>query len=271
MRRSHLLLAAAVLALPLAARAGVRRDVYAEAVAWTRAAGAEVPDNAVPTLRLRALVAPFERLPLDVYAVFQATRDLASRGGLAPRVYADDRALLGAGLQLRLLGGHAAVFAQLGSAFALVDDGRDRVLLDGRVGAMAFAETRGCAPDHRGARLALAPCADVYSEAIYLSRMEHDVVAVVRGRAGATWATTGPVVWSLLAEARGAADRVGHPYDNFAELGLVHRWRLLRPLRVDLLAGVHRGAFLRGRAAEPVPDDRDYLDLRLVAATYAEF
>jgi hypothetical protein len=270
-----LLLALPLVVLPSAPRAApeLRRDLYAEAVAWNRVSGNEIPDNAVPTLRLRVLVEPFASLKLDLYGVVQATRDLASRGGVAPRVYADDRAIVGAGVQLRLLGGHAAVFAQMGPAFALVEDGKDPVLLDARAGGMAFFETRGCAPDTAGRRatLRLLPCADFYGEAVYLSRMEHDVVAVVRGRGGFTWATTGPVVWSLLAEGRAALDRVAHPYDNFTELGTVHRWRLMRPLRIDLLAGLHAGAFFRGRAEEPLPVDRGYLDFRLLAATWTEF
>jgi hypothetical protein len=250
----------------------IRRDLYAEAVAWTRAAGAPLDANAVPTLRLRALHAPFDDLPLDVYAYAQATRDLASQGGPIPRIYADDRAVTGAGLQLRLLGGNVALYAQAGAAFRLIDDRKSAVLLDARVGAMGYAESRGCAPRPAdGVELALVPCAEAYGEAAWLSRFENDVVALARGRAGATWLVSGPVAWAFLAEGRALADSVGHPYDNLVEAGLGHRWRLLRPVRVDLLATASSGVILRDRPADPMPSPRTYLDLRLVAATYLEF
>jgi hypothetical protein len=251
----------------------LRRDLYLEAFGWARAAGAERRSNLVPMLRVRALYQPFVAVPLDGYVFAQGTRDLLS-GDVAgvPRIYADGRAVAGAGLQLRVFGSRAALFAQAGPAFALVDDGRDDVLLDVRAGAVGNVESRGCSPEpRRGASLRVAPCADAYGAAVYFSRFGDDLVASARGRAGATWLVTGSVAWTLLLETQASADRIGHPYDNFFEAGLGHRWRLLRPLKVDLLAGVSSGVVLRGRAVEPVPEDRTYLELRLLAATYSEF
>lgn len=255
-------------ALPLP----VRRDLYAETSAWTRPEGAARRANAVPMLRLRALYQPLESTPLDGYLFAQATRDLASRaGGGVPEIYADNRAIAGVGLQLRLFRSRAALFAQAGPAFALVGDDRE-VHFDFRAGAAGNVETRGCSPaPHRGAALRLLPCADAYGSAIYFSRFEHDVVAFARGRAGTTWLVTGPFAWTLLVEAQASVDRVRHPYDNFLEGGVGHRWRLLRPIKVDLLASANTGVVLRGRPAEPVPTDRDYVELRLVAATFVGF
>jgi hypothetical protein len=251
----------------------LRRDVYAEAYGWARTAGAERESNIVPMLRLRALYQPLAAVPLDGYVFAQATRDLLSGdAGGVPQIYADTRAIAGAGLQLRIFGSRAALFAQAGPAFALVDDGRDDVLLDFRAGAAGNAESRGCSPAPRsGTSLRVSPCGDVYGAAVYFSRFDHDAIALARGRAGATWLVTGSVAWTLLFETQASVDRIGHPYDNFVEAGFGHRWRLLRPLRVDLLAGVSSGVVLRGRAVEPVPTDRTYLEVRLLAATYSEF
>jgi hypothetical protein len=251
----------------------VRRDLYGEAFGWARAAGAERRTNAVPMLRLRALHQPRPALPLDGYVFVQATRDLrSSDAGDVPRLYADNRAIAGAGLQLRILGSRAALFAQAGPALSLVDDGDDDVVLDVRAGAIGTVESQGCSPPpRRGAALRVEPCADAYAAAVYLSRFEDDVVAVARGRAGATWLVTGSVAWTLLLEAQTSVDRIGHPYDNYVEGGVGHRWRLLRPWKVDLLAMASAGAVLRGRPAEPVPSDRGYLEGRLLAVTYSEF
>jgi hypothetical protein len=251
----------------------MRRDLYAETFAWTRADGAARRANAVPTLRLRGLYQPLESIPLDGYVFAQATRDLASgdRNGV-PQVYADDRAIAGAGVQLRMLGGRAALFAQAGSAFALIEDGRADVLLDVRAGAIGNVESRGCSPEpRRGASLRVMACSEAYGEAIWFSRFEHDMVAFARGRAGATWLVTGPLAWTLLLEGRGSVDRLGHTYDNFVEGGLAQRWRLLEPVKVDLLASASTGVVLRGRADDPVPGDRGYLELRLIASTFLEF
>jgi hypothetical protein len=251
----------------------LRRDLYVEAFGWERMAGAERRSNVVPMLRLRALVQPLGSVPLDGYVFAQATRDLlSSDAGSVPQIYADSRAIAGAGLQLRLFGSRAALFAQAGPAFALVHDGRGDMLLDFRAGAVGNVESRGCSPTpHGGVSLRVLPCGDAYGAAVYFSRFDEDLVAVARGRAGATWLLTGPVAWTLLLETQASADRIGHPYDNFFEAGLGHRWRLLRPVRVDLLAGLSSGVVLRGRTVEPVPTDRTYLEARLLAATYSEF
>jgi hypothetical protein len=251
----------------------LRRDLYAEAFGWERTSGAERRSNVVPMLRLRALVQPLASVPLDGYVFAQATRDLLSGdAGSVPQVYADTRAIAGAGLQLRLFGSRAALFAQAGPAFALVDDGKRDVLWDFRAGAVGNLESRGCSPAPRqGVSLRVAPCGDAYGAAVYFSRFDEDLVAVARGRAGATWLLTGPVAWTLLVETQASADRIGHPYDNFFEAGFGHRWRLLQPVRVDLFASMSSGVVLRGRAVEPIPADRSYLELRLLAATYSEF
>lgn len=266
---------AALLAAAPAAAAGdgepsVRRDLYADAFGWSRVDGANRDRDLVPTLRLRALWQPWERVNLELYGVAQVTRELGTAGFSLGYVHADNRALLGAGVLATVWDRRAGVFVQAGPALNLVDDRRSDVSLDVRGGAFLGLESARCAPAGRRG-LVLVPCAELYSEVVFLSRFDRDVVAFGRGRAGATWLVTGPVAWQLLGEVRGAADRADHFYDNYADAGVLHRWRTLRPLRVDLLLGASVGRYRGVEAEDPAPDPLRYADLRLLAVTYLEF
>lgn len=249
----------------------LRGDLYWDAYGWRGVAGDAHVANEVPTLRLRAHYRPWLDRDLSLYAYAQATRDRASSGGALPRIYADDALVVGPGALLALWGRRAGLFLQAGWAWALVDDGRARARLDARGGAFLSVESAGCAPPPaEGARLAAVPCADGYGEAVWLGRFDDELVAFARGRAGAGWLVTGPVAWQLLVEARGAANRRRAAGDPFAEAGLWHRWRLLRPARVDALVGVQEGrAFSLG--ATPPARRRAYAELRFQLTTSLEF
>lgn len=247
-----------------------RGDLYADSYGWRGLAGAAHVANDVPTVRLRAHYRPWLASELTFYLYAQATRDFASQGGALPRVYSDNHALFGPGVLLPVWGRRAGFFLQAGAAVNLVDDGRDRTSFDARGGAQVGLESRGCAPQPaRGARLAFSPCADLYAETVWLRRFSDDVVLFARGRAGAGWLVTGPIAWQLLLETRGVANRVRENGDSFAEAGAWHRWRLLRPIRLDALVGVNTGRPLDlGR--KPVRPG-SYTELRLQLVTYVEF
>src|SRR6185436_9296602 len=115
---------------------------------------------------------------------------------------------------------------------------------------VVYAETRGCAPaPEGGTKAGLWPCLEVYGEAVYASRFGDDVVAFARPRAGAGYLATGPVLWQAIVEGRAAVDANHDYWNNFADAGIGHRWRLLAPLRVDLLFTVNAGSYygLSGR------------------------
>lgn len=245
-----------------------RWDLYGEAFSWWRLRGPEETADAVPTLRLRALHRPWAGLPLELYAVAQATRDVASRPATAvagPVILADNSLLLGAGLLLRPWHG-LGLFAQAAGATPLADDGRPSLALDLRGGAYLGLESERCAPSAAGARLVLLPCAELYAEAVWLGRFRDDVVGLARGRAGASWLLTGPVAWQLVAEVRGAADSNRDWYDNLADVGIGHRWRLARPARADLLLSAHLGRFWDRGGSDPAPARLTFTDLRLEIA-----
>lgn len=244
----------------------VRLELYAETFGWRRLSGPSATDDAVPMVRLRALRRPWPDVPLEVYAVAQATRDVRSRPGTAtagPVILADDAALAGGGVLVRSR--VAGAFAQVAAATSLLGDGASPGL-DARAGVWLGLERAGCAPAAGGVRLLLVPCAELWSEATWLSRFDHDVVGLVRGRAGASWLVTGPVAWQLVVEARAGADRNLHWWDDFADAGAGHRWRLLRPFRLDLLLSAHAGRYLGASGPDPVPADPGYADVRLELA-----
>lgn len=249
-------------------------ELYADSYGWSRTAGGGPGADFVPTVRVRALIRPSLDADVHVYLFGQATRDLASRGRNAsalPEIYADNRALAGAGVLARMWRRRLGVFAQAGPAFALVDDGAAQVALDARGGAFLGAETAGCRPRPGGLRLTLRPCAETYAEAVYVSRFDHNVVGFGRWRLAATTLVTGPVAWQLAIETRAAVDRNRNFYNNFADAGVGHRFRLLGRVPLDVLVGVHAGSAFGIASRDPAPRPLHYVDARLQAATYLEF
>lgn len=250
-------------------------DLYADALGWNRALGTSDGNNVVPTLRVRGFYRPWLSVPVDLYVSGQATRDAASRGSVGtalPRIYSDNYAIFGGGLRLRLWENRIELFGQAGPALNLIEDGRDRVAVDVRGGALTYVETRGCAPAPvRSARADFKPCLEVYAEAIYASRFDSDVVAFARPRAGAGYLVTGPVSWQAILEARAAKDINNDYWNNFADAGVGHRWRLLAPVRVDLLLSVNAGGYFGLSGRDPAPTRLGYADARGVASTYLEF
>jgi hypothetical protein len=250
-------------------------DVYAEAYGWQRAAGANQARDLVPTVRLRGHLRLAFAWDADAFLYAQGTRDTASRGrdqAGVPSLYADNHALAGAGLLVRTWQRRVGLFFQGGPAFNLIDDGRARLDWDVRGGAFLGLETAACRPGARaGVRLHLRFCADVYVDGTYASRFQHNVIGFARGHAGLAYLQTGPVAWQLLVGARSSVDHNADFYNNFADAGLFHRWRLGGPLPFDLVFGSAGGRYLGRSGRDPAPGELRYLDLRLLAVTYLEF
>jgi hypothetical protein len=246
-------------------------DVYAESYGWTRLRGETDSTDLVPTIRVRGLRRLADRADLHAYVFAQATRDLASRGfGAAiPAIYADNRALTGGGMLLRLANRHVGLFAQVGPAITLIDDGHDAVELDVRGGAFLALASAACF-EQGGIIENETWCAELYGEAVYTSRFDHDVQGFARQRTSFTYVETGPVSWQFFGELRAAFDRNGDFYDNFLDAGIGPRWRLRRPIAIDLQIGGHVGAYLGRENRDPAPMQQDYLDLRAFATTYVE-
>lgn len=250
-------------------------DLYADTFGWDRVAGTSNGNSVVPTVRVRALYRPILSLPVDLYLSAQATRDTASRGYVGsalPQIYADDYATFGGGLRVRLWSNHVELFAQAGPAFDLLRDGRAPVALDVRGGGLAYFDTPDCAPaPEHGARAGVWPCAEVYGEAVFVSRFDDNVIGFARPRAGVGYLVTGPVVWQAMAEARAGKDRNDDYWNNFADAGFGQRWRLLVPFRLDLMISADAGTYFGLANRDPAPSRLGYVDARALAATYVEF
>lgn len=246
-------------------------DLYVESFGWTRARGANDHTDMVPTVRVRGLRRLGENLDLHAYLFAQATRDTASRGygAAVPAIYADNRALTGGGFLLRLAKRSVGVFAQIGPAIALVDDHRDTVELDARAGAFTSLASAACY-EQGGIIEAGTWCAELYSEVVYTSRFANDIQGIARARTSATYVETGPVSWQVFFEVRTALDRNGDYYDNFIDAGVGPRWRLRRPVPIDVQLGGHAGSYLGRENVDPLPMEHDYIDIRLLVTTYVE-
>jgi len=242
-------------------------DVYVESFGWRRMHGAVESTDLVPTVRVRGMRRLASSPELNVYVFAQATRDTSSRGvgAATPQIYADDRALAGGGVLVRMWHGRLGMFAQLGPAVPLIDDGRARVALDLRSGAYLALATAACS------QRAHATCAEIYAESIYTSRFDHDVQAFARGRLARSYLDTGALGWQLFVEGRGAVDRNGDYYNNFVDVGAGPRWRLRTAVPVDLLLGGHVGRYLGRASRDPAPSSLEYADLRILATTYVVF
>src|SRR5205823_2029552 len=131
----------------------------------------------------------------------------------------------------------------------------------GRGGVVLYAETSRCAmaPVH-GAWLGFVPCAETYAEAVYVSRFNNNVIALGRPRVAGSYMITGPVAWQVFAEGRVAKDSNRDYYNNLADAGVGQRWRLLAPLRVDLLVSVNSGSYFGLWNHDPAPSRLAYTD-----------
>jgi hypothetical protein len=249
-------------------------DFYAEYLMWHRFSGYD-NSNGVATVRIRGAYRPFLDVDLNFYVFGQVTRDLRSRGSSEvgiPLIYADNYALVGGGVLLRLLAGRIGLFAQAGPAFNLNGDGRSAVDFDARAGVLGGIETSQCRiPSNGDVHLISAFCAELYGEAVWVHRFDDNVIAFLRGRISHGWLLTGPVLWAPYVEARIAADVNGDYYNNLADAGVGHRWRLLRPFPADALLGIHAGTYLGAENVDRAPDQLTYVELRLVASTYFDF
>lgn len=248
-------------------------DGYLEGWAWYRLTGADSA-NLVPTLRLRGLWRPLLDHDFNFYLYGQVTRDVASRGAgprSLPVIYADNHALVGGGAMYRFLDGHMAVFGQLGPAFNLRDDGGDIVKLDARVGVMAGIESHECRlPRFNGVRAFIGGCLEGYGEIIYVSRFDHDIVGVLRGRAGLNLLQFEFLLFQPLFELRALGGKNGDYYNNLVELGFGSRIRLLEPFVMDLYTSVHGGLYYGVENVDPLPDPPAFLELRALLTTYVE-
>ncbi len=254
-------------------------DLYAELFGWHRfLPAASTNTNLVPTARLRAYIHPIPRLDLDPYVYFQISRDVASRGRTAtgfPLILADNTAMLGVGVLLRGWKRRVGIYAQMGPAFNLLNDGRQRVFFDARVAAFFGTATPTCNPAPQltapGARIGFDGCAEVYAEAVWVSRFDNNIFTMGRGRLGFTVLVTGPVAWQPVAELRVLKDINNDFWNNLADVGVGMRWRLLMPFGLDVMLGLHGGTYFGLENKDPAPRPLGYAELRLQAATYIAF
>jgi len=255
-----------------------RGEAYGQLFGWHRFYPYKLSDL-LPYVQVRGYWHPIAAVDFDPFVYANASRDLASRGQGElgyPVIYADNTVGLGAGARYRFWERRAGAFAQVGTAINLLDDGRQRAWFDLRLGAWLDLEASdGCWPapltDGTGARAPMTLCWETWGEAVYVSRFDHNLLGQVRGRVGASAMVTGPVAWQPLLESRVHKDVLNEYWNNLAEVGAVHRWRLLTPLRLDLLAGLHFGTYFGLYREDPPPTPLRYAEVRLLLESGFDF
>jgi Tfp pilus assembly protein PilF len=244
-------------------------EAYGQVFGWHRFYPSK-RTNLLPFLQVRGFWHPIEGVDFDPYVYVNASRDLASRGEGPlgyPVIYADNTLGLGVGALYRTWERQAGIFAQLGTAINLLNDDRQRVWFDMRVGAYVDLEREvGCHPEpaFEGVTTPMEFCWEAYGELVYVSRYDHNIIAQARGRAGATAMVTGRVAWQPLVEARVNKDLLNDYWNNLAELGAVHRWRLLDGIPLDLMVGLHFGSYFGLFRDDTPPSPLSYAELRLL-------
>ena len=211
-------------------------DLYGEVASMQQLGGATAAGALAPMARLRGHHALLDDGTLSAFAAGEVRQGLGWSGVVGAPAQGTTVTAFGAGAMFALLDRRVGVLAQVGPALVQGPAGGNTVL-DLRAGAFADTQTSQCWPTARsGATLVFIPCAEVYAEATYLSRVDHDLFTFGRGRAAAAWAITGPVAWELLAEARAARDLKALAGATFAAAGAGPRLRLVRPVHLDLIA-----------------------------------
>lgn len=254
-------------------------DIYAELYGWHRFyPAASRNTNLVPTLRARGYIHPIPKLDLDPYIFFQISRDVASRGlgpNGYPLVYADNTMMFGVGVLFRFWKRKVGLFAQIGPAINLLNDSRRRIWLDARIGGFFAVEAPRCRPEPQmsdpGARVGFDGCGEVYAEAVWVNRFDNNIFTMGRGRLAFTFLTTGPVAWQPVAEVRVLKDINNDFWNNLIDAGVGMRWRLLTPIGLDVMLGVHGGSYFGLENKDPAPNPLQFAELRLQAATYIAF
>ena len=255
-------------------------DVYAEGFGWARLwPEARRFDDFTGLIRVRGYLHPFPKVAFDPYIFFQLSGDVRSRQESAPEfgggplIYADNSALLGGGLLLRVWKGRISFWGQVAAAFPWVKlDTAPAVDVDVQVGAAISFASEGCRPpDGAPAYVAALLCAEFYADTLVRNRPYPNIFFTARGRLGLHYLVTGPVAWSPLIELRHAVNTSDDLWANLIDVGLMHRWRLMAPIGVDVAVGVHGGSMYVVVGDDATPPNLGYVDLRLQISAYAAF
>ena len=255
-------------------------DLYGEGFGWARVWPEDkVFDDFTGTVRVRGYLHPFQKIAFDPYIFFQLSGDVRSRQdggptfGGGPLIYADNSAMLGGGLLLRVWKHRITFWGQVAAAFPWVKLATaSDVQLDVQAGAAISFSSEGCRPpDGKPAYVAAHWCAEFYGDTVYRNRPYHNLFFSARGRVGLHYLVTGPVAWAPIIEARFSKDVIDDYWANLIDFGLMHRWRLMSPLGIDVVVGVHSGTLLGLYRDTPPPANLGYIDFRLQLSAYVAF
>ncbi|HAZ14548.1 MAG: hypothetical protein A2X86_15565 [Bdellovibrionales bacterium GWA2_49_15] len=111
-----------------------------------------------------------------------------------------------------------------------------------------------------------------YSEMVFSNRQSQDLFWMGRSRIGYTKNMTGPLFGEVMLQGKVKVDRLGHYYENLAEVGPAARLRwLAQHYSVELLGSYAQGQYLGREYVDPIPADTSYGNLTGMLVFYGSF
>lgn len=190
------------------------------------------------------------------YLSLRVTRDTKSSGGLQSRVFSDNAAVLAGGLRVRPFHGPLWLYAEAGSARALLSDPAKAWTSDVRAGAYMFAVDERRL--YRNARWKLMT--DVGGDVSWYQRFDRNTIGYLQVREGARFADARGRGVDIFARGWAGFDSRGEFYNSAVEGG--------GGLAIHPATGVVlfvEGIQGRYRRVPPVGTPRTYTDWRFTA------
>lgn len=179
-------------------------------------------DVATLPLRLRsgAAVGPGNRIELfGQAAMLSDSRSSAPSPQPGPVIYFDNLTLVGGGASVQPFASIGlTVSAELGAAYDLIDQGRERWRLDTRVGVQYYGTWQHASRCPPGLSVPLRPVLEAYGTSMHFSRYDN-LITSLRLRPGLRVLETARTSLDANLHVAGIVDTAGEDYNNLLELG----------------------------------------------------
>ena len=230
-------------------------DVYSETTTDSRT------DNPVTFNRLQWQFVDYSVInrPGQAYIGTGFTKDDRSSGDV---VYNDNYAFITGGLKLSLTNSLSS-FVEYRKVMDELGGETTKSTNDYRGGFYLF---------YRDDSTSSANFHEHYSEMVFSNRQSQDLFWMGRSRVGYTKNMTGPFFGEVMLQGKVKIDRLGHYYENLAEVGPAARLRwLTQHYSVELVSSYAQGQYLGREYIDPMPENKSYRNLSGVLVFYGSF
>ena len=178
--------------------------------------------NFIFTGRVREGIKPIQEVPWRLYLGLRITRDVRSKGGEQPEIYADNFMIPAAGMEFSPYVPGLNLFFEVGPAIALYDRKEGPVELDMRGGVNYYLDWMNTKPkkNPKGALIwPLTYFGELYTDFIWYSRFEQNVIGFIKVNNGINLFQVGMLLDQLYLRTALTYDIDGIYYNNIAEVG----------------------------------------------------